>query len=171
MSDTGFAYPKRWSEISNTDPVTAAVLDARQRELEQFLYGAPEAIHPVQWLRGAPSPGASALVFSLDLVRHNRIRGRQILLSWMLQVSDGSGGVSLSLYIGLPKALWPNPSNGVPASAGSAAQYSSAKALISQSNPQLLDLRGTLGTWVVLIGPEPGTNNILAGHIVYGIVS
>lgn len=179
MSDTGdvgFTYPKRWSEIVNLDPASVALLDTKQEEMEQFLYGAPERVDlGVVLLSGA----ATGLVQSFQASRHNRLRGRQVFLSWIIQFS-ASGVVNTFVGLTLPKSLWPTgpmPPSGtrVPA-AGVATCYTVGHvAGAGRVSVEVVDYRPTLGTWVIDTGiTELSINGrmpdaFLVGHVVYGI--
>jgi hypothetical protein len=184
LRDSGFAYPHRWSDIATLDPEHLAILDERQRDLEQFLYGAPESFD-VANLLSPPAGAITTLIYAL--ARHNRVRGRQVLVSWVLQLNVPSSTID-NLVIPLPVSLWPktaNPSNAlsVPA-AGASGRFTSAHAnadaggsFATHREPSVVDHRATagIGTWAIDTQTTRaevngiGANPILAGHIIYGL--
>lgn len=181
LSDSGFEYPKRYSAITTLDTLTQTLLDSKQRELEHFLYGAPESFTPVWCNTG----GATPLTFQFGVGRHNRIRGRQVLLSWIGQVNLSGGAAHVNLAIAIPKLLWPKApvpaaATSVPA-AGASGVFTSAHVFVARGAPALLDDRGVgaIASWVIDLGVEEfdaalasaGANSIVAGHIIYGLAS
>lgn len=184
LRDTGFSYPHRWSEIATLDPQHLATLDERQRDLEQFLYGAPEAFDVPSLL--SPPAGAVTTV-AYALARHNRMRGRQVFVSWIVQIAVVTSTIDYLLVV-LPLSLWPKTqkpagSGAVPC-AGASGRFTSAHvnadgggSFATHHEPAILDYRGVAGinSWAVdtrITRAEAnavGANPILAGHIIYGL--
>lgn len=146
-------------------PDDVGSLESRLRDLEQFIYGAPELVDATWWQR---SPVASVAAPTFSIVRVNRIRGRQVLLSWLIQGSNGD-------LFALPASLWPaarlsgGGTMSVPV-AGTAASYTSAHVLsATQNGGYVWDYRSTsIGAWVIPYVGGGGTG-ISMGHIIYGL--
>jgi hypothetical protein len=97
---SNFTYSERWpTAATNLPPDVVTVLEARDRDLEQYLYGEPRSWAPTVWSFNVPPTVATQ--YTLIAARWERLRGRFCVGSVIAKKVSTPGG-STVLAIDLP---------------------------------------------------------------------
>jgi hypothetical protein len=157
---SNFSYADRWPAIAQgLDPATVTSLEERDRELEQYLYGAPRVWPVTIWADALTTPVLAQSNFLVNAARWERLRGRFCTASVVCRklVSTITGVLGIALPAEAPPGSPIAGQTQVPIGGQAFRLRPASPAAVASDyiGLRIVDQRATTGLWLAVFAHVP----------------